>query len=68
MCIIPEYDVEGNIVDIVEEDIDVNLHEVIIIDPILFTDGYNIKTSFQINTIVFELRKLLHITSNNSQW
>ena len=42
LCIIPEYDVEENTVDVVEEDIDVNLHEVIIINPILFTDGYHI--------------------------
>ena len=53
--------------DVVEEDIDANLHEVIIIYPIFFTDGYNIETSFQINTIVFELWKILHAASNNSQ-
>ena len=34
LCIIPEYYVEENIVDTVEEDIDVNLHELISIDPI----------------------------------
>ena len=46
LCIIPEYDAEENIVDVVGEDIDVNLHEVIIINPVLFNDGYNIETSF----------------------
>ena len=68
MRIIPEHDVEENIVDAVEEDIDVKLHEVIIIDPIFFTDEYSIETSFQINNIVYEARIIFHITSNNSQW
>ena len=46
LCIIPEYDAEENIVDVVGEDIDVSLYEVIIINPVLFNDGYNIETSF----------------------
>ena len=38
-CTIPEYDVEENIMDVVKKDIAVNLQEVVIIDPILFTAG-----------------------------
>ena len=39
LCIIPEYDVEENIVDVIEENIEANQHKIIIINPILFTDG-----------------------------
>ena len=39
LCIIPEYDVGKNIVDIVGEDVDVNLHEVIIFDSKFFLMG-----------------------------
>ena len=53
-----EYGVEENIVDVIEKDIDVILHKIIIIDHILFPDGYNIETLFQIHTIVFELRTI----------
>lgn len=60
ICINPSFEVIDDIIDIIQKLINVQIHQVIIIGSIYFNEGSKIKTSFEISTIKYELRMLLH--------
>ena len=68
ICINPSFEVIDDIIDIIQKLINVQIHQVIIIGSIYFNEGSKIKTSFEISTIKYELRMLLHTKRVNDNW